>query len=282
MREVKIIIIISIIVCLAAPVLLYFGLNYYRDKKFSHVSKDVDNLVKLKDITDRGITKRDKAILDSVCTEGLSEKILEAIYGQKEFSHPRIDEYKSGWGFIPAIDNKKPLTRFIHFTLRDKSNDTAYEISIYLFPSREYQTLPKIEEFSMEIWREESKIRSKVSITKYNNKYNKNIDKVIYKFKRGICQNNITVLDSVYPEEMSKKILDEIYQHRGIVCSSLPDSIFYNARGEGKYRQWETSFFMENREGEAFATYKINLYLKKESGRFILKSFEMWKRIDKD
>ena len=279
MREVKIIIIISVIACLAAPVLLYLGLNYYRDRKYSYITKDVDNLNQIRDIVGRGITKKNRAILDSVCIDGLSEKILDAIYKQKEFSHPRIDEYEGGWGFFR--DQKKQLIRFVDFTLKDKTNDTVYTISIMLFPSQEYKILPKIETFSMEIWKEESKMRFENSIDQYKNKFNRNIDVVIHKFERGMRQNNITVLDSICPEDMSEKILDKIYEHKGIIWAQAPDSIIYNSRGEGEYRQWETSFLMRNKEGETFTTYRINLYLKKESGRFILKTFEMWKNIDK-
>lgn len=272
MREVKVIIIISIIACLAAPVLLYLGFNYYRDKKFSYIHKPMDRLWKLKQITDRGIGERNKVILDSACAQGLSEKILDAIYGQKQLVKPKIVESHQTIGHISYL-------------LEDKMKDTVYTLSIILYPDSSKKIDEwEISSFETEMWRKEAVIaRFDDSGPKHyreGSREPKEAIKAAKQFQKGIIEKNVSVLDSVCVKGMSEKILKEIYEKKGMVEfeSAVIRTVYYVDEGRGY--QYKADFLLKDTRNDT-ATFRVDLYLKEVSSGFKVEMFELWRRIDK-
>jgi len=99
----------KIIFCFVLLMLISATLNCFRKE---------DEVGKLREVMgnfDRGISQNNLVVLNSVCTKGISPKILDEIYKQKGFSQPLISERKF---FIYEKEAK------ISFVLVDQKSDT--------------------------------------------------------------------------------------------------------------------------------------------------------------
>ena len=115
---------------------------------------------------------------------------------------------------------------------------------------------------------------------KLTNDPRKKIPETMVKFERGIKQNSKTVLDSICAEGISQRILDEVYNKRGIsqpeIVSATTRIIIY---GEERRDSFQGILLMKDAEDDTIPTLRVTLYL--ESGKWKVKDFEIEEEIAK-
>ena len=114
---------------------------------------------------------------------------------------------------------------------------------------------------------------------KLTNDPRKKIPETMVKFERGIKQNSKTVLDSICAEGISQRILDEVYNKRGISQPEIVRTMTGIITGEERRDSFQGILLMKDAEDDTIPTLRVTLYL--ESGKWKVKDFEIEEEIAK-